>query len=372
MKKSILLLFSLFLFVSLVSHANTDTDKDLKAGFQMGDPGVKSINSLAFGPEGILFIGDSKRAEIIAIDTKDNTSGKAAEKLNFSNIDEHIAAMLGTTKDDIIIQDMAVNPVSKAIYLAVHMKDGTPVIIKTNGKDFEAIQLSPISHSKIGLNKAIAEDAKDRRGRSMRNWAISDLAYYEGKVMVSGLSSEEFASTFRSIPFPFNEKQMHASLEIYHAAHGQYETHSPIKTFMPYKLNGKDHLIASYTCTPLVVVPLNDFKAGQHTKGKTVAELGNRNTPLDIISYENNGKSYILMANSSRALMKIDPAKIEQYDDYLTKPVEGSSETAGVEFIALPYVNVLQLDKLDDKRVVMLQRMANGDLNLHAANNSRL
>lgn len=370
MKKSLLLLFSLLLSLPFLGVAHTD--KDLKADFRTGDPGLRSINAMAFGPEGILFLGDSKNAEIIAIDTKDNTTGQAPERMNIQNVDEQLAALLGTTKDDIIIQDMAVNPVSKAIYLALHTKDGQPMILRTSGDSFEAVSLNPVSHSKIGLNRAIAADAKDRRGRSMRRWAISDLAYYEGKVMVSGLSSEEFASTFRSIPFPFNDQQMHASLEIYHAAHGKYETHAPIKTFMPYKLNGKDHLIASYTCTPLVVVLLDNFKAGQHTKGKTVAELGNRNTPLDIISYEKNGKSYILMANSSRALMKIDPAKIEQFEDYLTEPVEESSATAGVSFINLPYVNVLQLDKLDDERVVMLQRMANGDLNLHAASNRRL
>ncbi len=370
MKKSLLLLLSLFFTVPFLSFAHTD--KDLKAGFQTGDPGIRSINAMAFGPEGILFLGDSKNAEIIAIDTKDSQAGKAAEQINIQHVDKQIAALLGTTTDDILIQDMAVNPVSKSIYLAIHTKDGQPMILKTNGKDFEPVALNPVSHSKIGLNKAITADAKDRRGRSMRQWAISDLAFYEGKVMVSGLSSEEFASTFRSIPFPFNDKQMHASLEIYHAAHGQYETHAPIKTFMPFKLNGQDHLIASYTCTPLVVVPLQDFKPGKHTKGKTVAELGNRNTPLDIISYEKEGKSYILMANSSRALMKIDPAKIEQFEDYLTEPVEESSATAGVSFINLPYVNVLQLDKLDDQSVVMLQRMSNGDLNLHATGTRRL
>jgi hypothetical protein len=38
-------------------------------------------------------------------------------------------------------------------------------------------------------------------------------------------------------------------LEIYHAAHGQYETYAPIKTITTAELNGKKYLVASFTCT---------------------------------------------------------------------------------------------------------------------------
>jgi hypothetical protein len=129
-------------------------------------------------------------------------------------------------------------------------------------------------------------------------------------------------------------------------------------------LNSEPHIIASYTCTPLVLFPLKELKKGEHVVGRTVAELGNRNTPLDIISMEKGGKAYILMANSSRAMMKISYEHLEAFKDGLTTPVEENSATAGIDFIALPLVNVLQLDKLDDSRFVMLQRKADGDLDL--------
>ncbi len=368
--KNISLLIS-FLLVASPLLANERTS-NLKSDFKMGNPEIQSINALAFGPEGILFIGDSKRAQIFALDTEDETTTQEVADITVDGVDQQIAFLLGTTTDAIVIQDMAVNPVSHQVYLAVHVNDGQPVLFKLNGDKFEAVDLTSVSHAKTSLNQAVAADAVDRRGRSLRKWAISDLAYYQGKVMVSGLSNEEFSSTFRSIPFPFDDKQTYSSLEIYHAAHGQYETHSPIKTFMPYELHGTTHLIASYTCTPLVIFPVAEMEPGKQTKGKTVAELGNRNTPLDIVSYQKDGKSYILLANSSRALMKIDPAKIESYQDYLHQPVEENSATAGVEFIALPYVNIQQMDKLADDKVLLLQRMSNGDLNLHTANSNRL
>ncbi len=368
--KNLLLLLSFFSMCSCLGASTLH--EILTADFIIGNPEVRSVNALTFGPEGILFIGDSRRAEIIAIDTKDNTLVPSPEKVDFKQVDKQIAALLGTTVDAINIKDMAVNPVSKKVYFAVHSEDGTPLIITLSNNKLELFPINEVSHSKAGLIKAVEEDAKDRRGRSLRQWAISDLAYYDGSVMVSGLSNEEFSSTFRSIAFPFKEVQTYASLEIYHAAHGRYETYAPIKTFMPYQIAGKDHLIASYTCTPLVIFPMDQMEPGKLTKGKTVAELGNRNTPLDIISYKKKDKEYILLANTSRALMKIDPEKIANFSSFLTTKVEESSATAGVEFLALPYTNVLQMDKMDDQTVVLLQRMSNGDLNLHTPDVRRL
>jgi len=368
MKSCFLILLTFLVSATMVANVGGE---DLKSNFVTGDPEIHSVNAIAFGPEGILFIGDSKRAEIFALDTRDESPVSNVE-INLENVGQKIASILGTTADAVVIQDMAVNPVSKNVYIAVHVNDGQPVLLRLKNQEFESISLNSASYSKTALTNAVKEGAVDGRGRDLRIWAISDLAYFDGKVMVSGLSNEEFGSTFRTIPFPFAETQVYSSLEIYHAAHGQYETNSPIKTFLPYELNGKPHLVASYTCTPLVIFPLDAMEPGKHTKGKTVAELGNRNTPLDIVSYKKDQKSYLLLANSSRALMKIDPAEIESYQDYLTEPVEENSATAGVEFIALPYVQVQQMDKLSDDKVLLLQRMADGSLNLLTADSGRL
>ncbi|MCB0632778.1 MAG: hypothetical protein R2824_16215 [Saprospiraceae bacterium] len=355
----------------LSSFANTPT-VNWTEDFEIGNPQIASVNALAFGPEGILFIGDSRQAAIIAIDTKDHSDAPAPESIDLKKIDQQIAALVGTTADDITIQDIAVNPISKKIYIAVHRQDGQPILVTTDGMKFDHFPLESVSFSKTILQKAVGPDAKDQRGRSLRQWSISDLAFQSDRVMVSGLANEEFSSAFHAIPFPFKDKQQVATLEIYHASHGRYETYAPIKTFMPYQIDGKDYLIASYTCTPLVLFPMDEVQPGKHIKGKTVAELGNRNTPLDIISYEKDGKSFLLLANTSRALMRIDPEKISQFEDYLTEPVPDDEGTAGVHFIALPYVNIQQLDKLSDSQVLVLQRMSNGDLDLHTLDTRRL
>lgn len=368
MKKIKTFLFVFACMLSLNVGANNGPSP-LTADFVMGDPAIESINAISFGPEGILFVGDSKSAMIAAIDTKDKVAAEAPKQIKMAKVDQQVAALLGTTADQITIQDMAVNPISKMIYLAVHHSNGTPVLLKTDGETILHVPLKKVSHSTIDLSNPIDAEKKDRRGNSMRVAAISDLNYFDGKVMVSGLSNEEFASTFRSIPFPFKAEQMHASLEIYHAAHGKYETHAPIKAFLPIQIQGEANLIAAYTCTPLVVFPMNQIKPGAHTKGQTVAELGNWNVPLDIIQMEKDGKAYLLMANSSRAVMKISVDAVGDFKESLSEKVAERSGTAGIDFINLPFVNVQQLAKLSDSQFVMLQRKNNGDLDLYTQNN---
>ena len=347
------------LLLTASTHRNA-----LPTGFVNGTPAIQSISSLAFGPDGIIFIGDSKSASVFAVDTKDKTSLDKAAAVDIKNVDQKIAAVLGTEPKNINILDVAVNPVSKKIYCAVQNADNSTVLLTIEGDKISPVSLKDVSFSSVSINNAPAEDAKDQRGRPLRVSSVTDLNYADGKVYVSGLSNQEFSSTFRSIPFPFVNKQDQSSLEIYHAAHGRYETYAPIRTFTTAQLNGKKYLVASFTCTPLVLFPLDELKAGTHVKGRTVGEFGAGNAPLDIITMKKGDESILLMANSSRPVMRVKYKNLETYEGSLTEPVAESYATAGVSFVTLPMTNVLQIDRLDDSQVLVLQRKGNGDLDL--------
>lgn len=335
-------------------------------GFTKGTPEIKSISALSFGKDGILFIGDSKSATVYAIETRDaKNSPEAAPAI--SNIDQKIAAALGTQKENIAITDMAVNPLSKKIYISVQVTDGTPAIVKIEGDKIASVATKNINFSDVVLNDAVAEDAKDGRGRPLRISTISDISFDNGKLMLSGLSNKEFSSTFRSIPFPFGSTQDHASLEIYHASHGRYETTSPIRTFTTGKINGKDYLIASYTCTPLVLFPLDELKSGAHVKGRTIAEMGSGNSPLDMITVKKGNETLLLMANTNRPVASVNYKNIAAFEGTMTEKVSGF---AGAGFVQLPFSGVLQMDKLGDNQLVMIQKKPNGDIDLLTVNDS--
>ena len=359
--------FVILLLATVIILASTNKSTHMRDGFVNGTPDVKSINALSFGPDGILFIGDSKSATVFAVDTKDTEKTEKATAVDLRKFDQKIATALGTEVANITIQDLAVNPVSKKIYCAVHLADGTPALLKVEGDKLSAVPLKDVSYTSVSINNAPAEDAKDQRGRPLRGLSISDMAFADGKLMVSGLSNQEFSSTFRVIPFPFTKQQDQSSLEIYHAAHKQYETFAPIRTFTTAEISGKKYIVASFTCTPLVLFPMDDLKPGVHVKGRTVAEMGSGNSPIDMITMKKGGESFLIMSNSARPVFKVKYKSIESFQGSITTPVEESFATSGVDFISLPVVGVLQLDKLDDSQFVVLQRKANGDMDLWTA-----
>ncbi len=361
MKRITIACLALFLVAAVAgaaSHAEAlASHKDGKA--QLASAGV-----LAFGPEGILFVGDSQGAKVFALDTGDRKTGSG--EVSVAGINEKLAAMLGTSADQILINDLAVNPASRKVYLSVSRgrgPDAIPVILRVGAQGkIEELSLDQIKHSSVDLANAPSADAKDRRGESLRLQAITDLAYVDGRVFIAGLSNEEFASNLRSVPFPFAKSDGGSSVEIFHGNHGRWETASPVRTFVPYEIQAESHLLAAYTCTPLVKFPISQLKPGTKVVGTTIAELGNRNRPLDMIVYKKGGADQILMSNSSRGVMKMSMQGVEKFDA-IKDPVK--EPTKGLPYETVETLkDVEQLDLLDDSHAVILARAEGGSLDL--------
>ncbi len=72
MKKTYLYMLAIAAALFSIAAIN----RTAKTGFTTGTPEIKSISSLAFGPDGILFVGDSKSATVFAVYTKDTKKNK--------------------------------------------------------------------------------------------------------------------------------------------------------------------------------------------------------------------------------------------------------------------------------------------------------
>ncbi len=331
---------------------------DLSASLKAGTPDLKSVGPLAFGPEGILFVGDPQGAAIFAIDTGDRTPS-AAGPFKIEGIDEKIGAMLGTEAKQILINGLAVNPASNKAYMSISRgkgPDAAPVLLRVDREG----KIDEVALKEVKFSKAVLPNPAEGKNRED---VITHIAYVKGKVFVAGLSNEEFASKLRSIPFPFTEADKGTSVEIYHGSHGRFETNAPVRTFVPYEIKGEANLLAAYTCTPLVKIPVSQLKAGERVKGTTIAELGNGNRPLDMIVYQKDGKDYILMANSRRGIMKITTENIDQIEG-ITKPV---AQKAGLTYETISALKGVQhLDLLDKENALLLVRTDSGSLNLES------
>lgn len=323
-------------------------------GLKPGTPDLKSATALAFGPKGLLFVGDAAGAAVFAVDTGD--AKPAGDKpLNVERLDSKIAAALGATDKDVRINDVRVNPASGNVFVAVARGTGagTPAVVKvTRDGAVAPVPMKDVKFAKVSIPNPTTSAPKGGGAPEV----ITQMAFVDGKLIVAGLSSEQFASTLRVIPFPFKEADKGAGIEIFHGAHGKLETHAPIRTFVPYKVGGEDTIMASYTCTPLVKIPVAELKPGAKVKGVTIAELGNGNKPLDMIVYQKGGKDYLLMANSKHGVLKLSTTGFAS-----AAPITARTGVAGVKAETVKELaDVVQLDKLDEGHAVLL--LKSGDL----------
>ena len=276
---------------------------------------LQSATALAFGPDGILFVADSLGGTVVALDTNDRTAARGAVKIDVQGVDTKIASLLGTTPDQIMVNDLTVNPVSKHAYLAVSRgrgPDAVPVIVSVDATGKLAqLSLDNIKNSVVNLSDAPKSDTTARQNPRLQT--VTDMDFTNGKLFVSGLSSEEWASALRQIPFPFNSVDKGTNIQIWHASHGRFETAAPVRTFVPYTIAGQPYILAAYTCTPLVKIPLSDLKPGTQIKPVTIADVGAGNQPLDMVPYKKDGHEFILISNSNRGVMKMNADNMGNY-----------------------------------------------------------
>jgi hypothetical protein len=342
-------------------------------GLQVGTVELESAGPIAFGPEGILFLADSLAAKVIAVDVAD-PGGEGAEPFDVENVDVRVASFLGCAVDDVIIRDMAVHPGSHNVYLSVQRgrgDAGQAVLLRIDHLDGEVEQVSlveaPVAWASIVDAPALDDERLDITlplgdegeemtfgdrtirllRRPIRTSTVTDMAYVDGALLVAGLSNEEFSSKLRRIPFPFGEQGSDNNLEIFHVSHGKWETAAPIRTFVPY--DGGRSILASYTCTPVVHFPLADLESGAKTVGRTVAELGAMNQPLDMVAFRQGGEEHLLVANTAHGLIKIACKDIDA-QSALTEP----TEPVGVPRETEELQGVRRLANLDGDHVLAL------------------
>lgn len=349
-------------------------------GLQVGTVELTMAGPLALGPDRVVFTADSRAATIYAIQVQaPDRGGAVGGPLDVDDLDVRIGAYLGCDADDVAIRDLVVQPGSGDVLLSVQRgrgDAGQAVLLRLRRDDvaIEEVPLDEIRMAAWSLDDAPAPD--DERtdlsisvdeGREVtygdltfrvltppvRTATVTDLAYIDGTLLVAGLSNEEFASKLRRIPFPFGSAGDDSSLEIFHVSHGAWETAAPIRTFVPYE-DGRS-ILAGYTCTPVVHFSLDEIGTGDKAIGRTVAELGKVNTPLDMVTFRDADGEHLLVANTTHGLVKIDCADIDEQS-----PLTVPEEPRGVRRETSDLQGVVRLANLDDRHVLVLQRSEDG------------
>jgi hypothetical protein len=251
-----------------------------------GNPQIRSIEAICFGPQGLLLIGDGRGNQVVAIDTGD-TLPTAWSSTELKNIKDELAGRIGTTAAGIAITKLAVNPASRKAYFAIRLlaeKKDLILTIDGAGKIAE-FALDNVRHVRV----PVPADTKISK--------ITNVTWAGDRVLIAAQANETFANKIFSVTTPISTDNACTcfSTETYHVAHGRWETKAPLRTILPYEEDGKKYLVGSFTCTPIVKYGTDELKPGAKVKGVSVIELGYGNTPQDMFIYQKGGKKYILM-----------------------------------------------------------------------------
>lgn len=324
------------------------------SGLSPGSVELQSLGPITFSTSGVLIVGDPKNATVYAIDTEDR---RVEGDLNANlpkDLRASLANLLESQASQIEIGDLAVNPETGNVVLSVRSGKQIALVRLTADGKMQRIDLSKVDHAKKPLPNAPADEVtgEGRRRRNLRDQSITDLAFFDGKIIVSGLSAGSSPSSVIEFPFPFAENTLVTNVDIFHAAHGKIED-AAIQTFIPLNIDGEPSLLAGFTCTPLVNFPIKRLDGSEKVRGTTIAELGNRNRPIDMIVYEQDGKQFLLLSNSVRGVMKLSTENMGNAPG-LSERVSGGG-TAGQPFEKIESLaDVTHMDKLDANRGIAL------------------
>ncbi len=327
---------------------------------------IRSISRLSAGPGNILFVADWRTARVHAI-----TLSQAPQKLpgaafNILDLEPLLSKQVGGAK--ITVEDMVVRPGTAEVYVALSYgaAKAPALLVVTSDHQAHRINLKAAKSTSIALRDAPTTDYEFWRETPERSFTVTDMKWHDGELFIAGLSNQEFASALRRVKYPFDSQQAITSVEIYHTGHNLIETRAPIRAMSFASWGGKTYLVAAYTCTPVVTIPLDDLKDGAHIRGKTIAELGYGNTPAGMISYtrseQGRSENFLMLVNFERGASVIPVSQVESASDGPgINQLVPFGQIAGLDATSAPLAGVLRLDNLDDKSFIVVRRQLEKD-----------
>lgn len=342
--------------------------------FDSTDLKIRSISTMTFAPDGKLILADWKSNALHAV-TLPKREAMESGSFNLCGVDSAISEAIGTRTSKIRISKAIYDTAHNQAILAVETGSApeSPVILALFDSSGKGRLYNPDELVTSSLNLSDAPPEVELWEHTpARSFLVTAMKSYGNEIFVSGLANSDFSSTLRRIKYPFDGTTTTTAIEIYHAVHNQIETRAPIRAFSIVDIDGSPYVLAAYTCTPLVTIPVAELKAGAHIRGKTIAELGYGNTPLDVVpfdvNYQGETSKWVMIANSSRAadLISFDAIVAASKQEGLSTPVQVPFETrSGVPAIQAPVTNAVCLTDQDDQFLLSLRRdPVEGDLQL--------
>ena len=324
---------------------------------------VQSAGTMTFVDANTLVIADWRGGELHAITLPPVAAG-VPKSFNLKNVSASIAQALHTHPENLRFEDMAFRPGAELAYLTLSVQKGgaapRPAVVSVDvaGK-VSVLNLAKAQKASATIANVPAADKRLWRDTPAATYTVTDMTFHAGKLYVAGLSNASFASTLRVFDFPFKGDASATSVEMYHPVHNQLETRAPIRKMVIATLNGEPTLVAAFTCSPLVTIPLKDLKDGAHIAAKTIAEFGWGSAPVGMVSFDTPQGPMVLLTHSHKSadLMSVADIAAASAKPGLSTPIKWPSEPLlGLKSTYVPISGVAHLSNQDADFLAALRR----------------
>ena len=224
---------------------------------------VRSISALALAPDGKLIAADWRAGALHALALPVLPDAREAS-FNILDLSDRLAEAY-RLDSGVRITAAAMHTPSQTVFLAVALgrRTDAPVALAAvdGGGNITTLDADALIAASLPLSQEPGE-ARIWDRQPARTLLVTDMKFFGDELIVAGLANATFSSTLRRIPYPFAGPGTISAIEMYHAVHNQLETRAPVRAFNVIDVAGTPTLLAAYTCTPLVTVPLVELKDG--------------------------------------------------------------------------------------------------------------
>jgi len=250
---------------------------------------VALLVALKFDARGTLYAADAKGDQVLAFSMDEKES--QAKPVKIETLGEQLKKALDAGADPVNVHDVAVHPLSHAVYLSASKKGAAgTTLFRVNGDKLEKVEMAkPV---------AIALPAGARP---------FDLVVTTKDVVVSSMNRDKtFGSALHRIALPLREGRVATSeTEIYHTSHKRWETKAPLVAMAGFSAGGQDYVMGSTACTPVVRIGVSDVADKKKVQTQTIVELGNRNAPVSMLVYTQKNQPTLLVTNNKEGAYKV-------------------------------------------------------------------
>ncbi len=304
------------------------------------------------------------------------------QMLEITDVETKIAALVGTRADDLVVHDLAVDPLSYDIYLAIFAQPRQVELAVERAE-------RPRQRHRAGQDPPGRQNRRSRAGRRAPTPAPSCRSRWRAAANTRSRTASTPApkrsptspGTTASCGSPASRTKNSpppsgacltpsrpalagiTTVENYHVAHQKWETAAPVRTLVAHQVAGKSSLIAAYLCTPLVV-----YATGELKDGAARARPHGERAGLRQLSARHGGgarqRRRPALPGQQLPADDVDQAQGHRRRSKASLTEPAKTYTSGVTGHYRPAGGVQQLDVAGGSHLVLLRRVPSGALDL--------